>query len=140
MLGQETLTTTDMEFPQERGTAAATIPEYVTNLRERLARCYAIARENLRTSVEHQAKYYNTRIVQHHFEPGQLVLKRSHGKFKLSKPWVGPYLVVQMASDCVVIICDKRKSYAIHHDLLKPCPEEAHPAWAKKIQDRPNDL
>ena len=140
MLGRETLTPTDVEFPQERGAAAATIPEYVTELLERLARCYAIARENLRTSAERQTKYYNTRIVQHHFKPGQLVLKRSHGNFKLSKPWVGPYLVVRMASDCVVIIRDKRKSYAVHHDLLKPCPEKARPAWAKKTQDRPNDL
>ena len=139
MLGRETMTPTDIQFPREHNVAAS-IPEYVTGLQEQFARCYAIARQNLKAAAERQGKYHNTRIVQNLFQPGQLVLKRSPGNSKLSKPWVGPYLVVRMASDCVVIICDKRKSYAVHHDLLKPCPEEARPKWAKKIQDRPNGL
>ena len=132
MLGRETMTPTDIEFPRE-GDEAAGVPEYVSSLQTQLGKCYAIARENLKAAAQRQIKYHDTRIVQNPFQPGQLVLRRSSGKSKLAKPWTGPYLVVRMASDCVVIIQDKHKSYAIHHDLLKPCPEEARPVWAKKI-------
>ena len=108
--------------------------EYVADLQTRLARCYQIARENLRQAAERQKKVHDTRIIQHPYKPGQAVMKRSPKQTKLHTPWVGPYIVRKNLSDCLLLISDKRRTYAVHHDLLKPCTDECCPKWARTLQ------
>ena len=50
---------------------------------------------------------------------------------KLHTPWVGPYIVRKNLSDCLLLISDKRRTYAAHHNLLKPCTDECCPKSAQ---------
>ena len=40
----------------------------------------------------------------------------------------------KMANDYVGFIRDKTKTYAVHHDRLKPFPVAVSQTWVKKIQ------
>ena len=133
MLGRETTTPTDIEF-RRLGETWTDVPEYVADLQTRLARCYQIARENLRQAAERQKKVHDTRIIQHPYKSGQAVMKRSPKQTKLHTPWVGPYIVRKNLSDCLLLISDKRRTYAVNHDLLKPCTDECCPKWARTLQ------
>ena len=133
MLGRETTTPVDLQFPcldYEQGESS----EYAQELRRQLSRCYEIARVNLKRATERQLKTHDTRISQHRYTPGQAVMKRSHKHSKLQVPWVGPYIVQRALSDCLYVIADRRKTFAIHHDSLKPVPDAVCPAWARKLQ------
>ena len=133
MLGRVTTMPVDMEFLRLRH-ESSDLDTYVLDLQANLAKCYHVARENLKRAAERQQKVHNTRIAQHVYHPGQAVMKRTHKSSKFDIPWVGPYLVTKTLSDCLYIIADKRKTYAIHHDSLKPVSDAVCPAWAKKLQ------
>ena len=135
MLGRETTTPTNIEFPRLDRTWAG-IPEYVNELQVKLSRCCQIARENLKQAGERQQKTHDTRIAQQQYTPGQAVLKRSSKQSKLHTPWVGPYVVRKHLSDCLLLISDEKRTYAIHHDLLKPCADECCPRWALKLMSQ----
>ena len=133
MLGRETTMPIDMHFPQLHP-YSSDIPTYVVELEARLIKCYHVARENLRRAAERQQKVQDTRISQNTYSPGQAVTKRAPQTSKLTLPWVGPYIVTKVLSDCVYVIADKKKTYAVHHDRLKPCQSETCPSWAQKLQ------
>ena len=138
MFGRET--TMPVHLPLPRAAAdPVDVPEYVQDLQERLARCYELARQKLGQAAESQKRTHDTRITQNHFTPGQAVYKRSHRGGKLDIPWEGPYVVVRILSDCLYLIKDKRRVYAVHHDRLKPCHADTRlPKWVKVAQESCN--
>ena len=99
MLGRETTMPVDLVFPRPVQDVGD-VPEYVEKLQERLSACYALARESLKRAAERQKKLHDTRMVQAQHLAGQAVVKPSFGGNKLSKPWVGPYIVIRPLSDC----------------------------------------
>ena len=135
MLGRETTTPTDVQFPR-LSRPSRDIPLYVQELQERMARCYEIARQELRQAAERQQKSHDTRLAQHPYVAGQAVMKRSHNRSKFHMPWVGPFIIKKKLSDCLLLIADKKKTYAVHHDLLKPCSDQICPKWAQKLQNK----
>ena len=133
MLGREVSMPVDTEFPPVN-LAYVDAPSFALDLQQRLAKCYDQARVNLQQAAERQKKYHDTRIVQHTHIPGQLVLKRNAKTSKFDSPWVGPYVVKSSLSDCLYVIEDKKKSYVVHHDLLKPHQVSDPPTWVKGKQ------
>ena len=133
MLGRETTMPIDLVFPHP-APPAGEIPEYVEELREKLSASYALAREALKNAAERQKKLHDTRIAQAHYTPGQAVFKRSFGGTKLCKPWVGPYIIIKSLSDCLYKVSDKKRTYVLHHDNLKPCNSEELPKWARSLR------
>ena len=133
MFGRETTMPVDLAFPlrQEKFEDTA---DYATDLQLKLAKCHELARTHLKQATQHQKRVHDTRMMQNTYIPGQLVLKRSHRHSKLSTPWVGPYVVVRQLSDSVYLIADKKRSYAMHHDLLKPFQTDQLPKWAEKLR------
>ena len=111
MLGRETTTPTDVQFPR-LSRPSRDIPLYVQELQERMAHCYEIARQELRQAAERQQKSHDTRLAQHPYVAGQAVMKHSHNR------------------------SNKMKTYAVHHDLLKPCSDQICPKWAQKLQNQ----
>ena len=103
------------------------------DLRERLHECYELAREKLRVAAERQKRDHDTRVVQNHFSPGDLVLKRNHIHKKLETPWVGPYVVKKVMGDRLYLVASKQKTYVLHHDLLKPYTGSQVPRWVRGL-------
>ena len=132
MFGREVTTPADIMFPRPAAMKSMETDEYAQELRVRLEECYDLARDQLKKSAERQQKEHDTRIVQNQYQPGQLVYKRHHNHKKFEIPWVGPYVVMEMLSDCLYRVADKRKTYVLHHDLLKPYQSRVIPVWATK--------
>ena len=87
---------------------------------------------NLKKAAISQRKHHDTRVVERSYEPGSTVFRRALQPHKLCSPWEGPFVVMRGVSDVVYIIAGKAKTYAIHHDRLKPYESEQLPEWAKK--------
>ena len=76
MLGRETTTPVDLVFPRVQPSQME-LPEYVMDLQSRFARCYATARDNLRSAAGRQAKYHDTPISQRIYVKREAVLKQA---------------------------------------------------------------
>ena len=109
MLGRETATPTDVQFPR-LSRPSRDIPLHVQELQERMARCYEIARQELRQAAERQQKSHDTRLAQHPYVAGQAVMKRSHNRSKFHMPWMGHFIIKKKLSDCLLLIADKKKT------------------------------
>ena len=139
MLGQEVMTQVDLQFPIARE-HHGDVTDFVQELREQLHRCYQDARNNLRRAASTQNKHHNTRIVQHRYNPGDVVFKKSIKKHKFSPQYEGPFVILKVLSDCLYTIATKSKTYAIHHDRLKPYLAGTYPKWVKEVQNKVNPV
>ena len=83
---------------------------------------------------QRQKRDHDTRVSQNKFQPGDLVWKRYHVRKKLERPWVGPYVIRKVLSDCLYLMSDKKSTYALHHDLLKPYTSTHVPRWAQQLR------
>ena len=134
MFGWEVTAPIDLLFPRPPSTLAADIPSYVQDLHESLHECHELAREKLQVAAERQKQDHDTRIVQNHFSPGDLVLKKKHNHKKLETPWVGPFVVKKVMGDCLYLVASKQKTYVLHHDLLNPYTGSQVPRWVMCLQ------
>ena len=69
-------------------------------------------------------------------EVGDLVYKLDSAKKvgqspKLQQVWKGPFLVTKVLSPILFRVCDRKKSYVLHHDRLKPCEDRDIPLWLR---------
>ena len=119
MFGREVVLPPDLIFPRERPQYNDS-PDFVDDLRNKLQDCYGQARENLRRASVSQGRYHDTRIVQNRYKVGDLVLKIATKKHKLTVPWEGPFVIDKVLGDCLYTIAGKQKTYATHHNRLKP--------------------
>lgn len=79
--------------------------DWVAHLTRSLHEVHKFARDNLRVAQARQKRDYDLRLVEHQYEPGDLVYKvDSSTKIgqskKLRSPWKGPYLVVDAFYPC----------------------------------------
>ena len=100
--------------------------EYADDLRERIRTIHERARYALEMSARRQKKNYDRLVHGPTYKQGQFVwlydTKRKIGlSKKLSLPWEGPYLVVQVLSDVTVRIqrSARGKPKVVHIDRLK---------------------
>ena len=134
MFGRESSGLVDLLFPIPKVGQGPSVPEYVVSKQERLVECYNLAREHLRAAAERQKRDHDTRVLQNKFQPGDLVWKWYHVRKKLERPWVGPYVIRKVLSDCLYLMSDKKSTYALHHDLLKPYTSTHVPRWAQMLR------
>ena len=72
----------------------------------------------------------NTRLNKYKVE--DLFLRKAVKKHKLTIPWEGPFVVDKVLGDCLYIIAGKQKTFAIHHDRLKPYDSSVIPHWIRR--------
>ena len=130
--GRETLGPVDFIFPMPKEGQSQLVPEYIILMQERLAECYNLAWEQLRTVAEQHKRDDDTQVVQNKFQPVDLVWKMYHAHKKLTRPWVGPYVIRKVLSDCLYVMCNKKSTYTLHHDPIKPYASTHVPRLVQK--------
>ena len=109
------------------GNADTPVNEYALQLKEGLEDAYALVREKLNASHEHQKKYYDKHVHGDTFKIGDLVWLHNPvvprgGSRKLHHPWTGPHLVVQILSTSdykVKSLRGKKTTRIVHFNRLK---------------------
>ena len=141
MLGREVFLPDSLQFGLEVPVAGSK-SEYVAKLRSILTKVHNLARESLATAQMHQKRDYDLRQKVNAYQVGDLVYKLDSVKKvgfspKLQQVWKGPYIVSHVLTPVLFKIVDRRKSYVIHHDRLKPCQDRDIPLW---VQRRRNSI
>ena len=126
MLGREVALPQDIVFDLPLPEGRKEPPEYVRDLRERLAEVHRYAWENLKQNQAIQKQYYDRKNHQIVYDTGDLVYKRNRTSKKGQTPklqpvWTGPYIVEKSRPPGVVHIKGFRKREVVHHDQLTPC-------------------
>ena len=139
MLGREVWGPEKLIF----GIAASSDPtppeEFVSLLRQRMEESHKLVRASLKRSQAVQKRTYDTRIVQHPYQPGDLVLRRDWAGKKGESPklrplWKGPFLVIKCVSSQLVQIQGKRGAQVIHHDNVLPYRGGNVPLWMRRLR------
>ncbi|CAC5423873.1 unnamed protein product [Mytilus coruscus] len=103
-----------------------------------MRKIHEFARNSLRTSQLRQERDYDLRVVEHEYQPGDLVYKADSTtkvgqSRKLKSPWCGPFLVVSSRHPLYTIRGRKGDS-VVHHDKLKRCNDRDIPTWIKRLR------
>ena len=115
--------------------------EYVKELLKNFHEVHHLARDKLKTAMKIQKQAYDTKIREADFHVGDLVyrqnllLKKGDSR-KLAPPWVGPFLVVQQLSEVTYKVQGKRRSFVLHHNILRPCRDRSIPFWMRRLRHR----
>ncbi|CAG2224296.1 unnamed protein product [Mytilus edulis] len=104
----------------------------------RMQKIHEFARHSLHTSQLRQKRDYDLRVVEHKYQPGDLVYKADSTtkvgqSRKLKSPWCGPFLVVSSRPPLYTIRGRKGDS-VVHHDKLKLCNDRDIPTWIKRLR------
>ena len=122
VLGDETLQPIDVVYGITSGQPLVEDPHiFVSELVDRLASVWAIARDNLLVAADiRQGQWGHRAVVQ--YKQGQRVFKwhPPAQAGKLGACWKGPLLVTRVISPHVVMVKDGRREYAISTRNLKP--------------------
>ena len=114
-------------------------PEYLCDLRHRLKKVHALARDKIKESQKCQKKYYDASHLQHEYDVGDIVLKlnkktKTGQPSKLQPIWMGPFLVIDVVSPILLRIRDRRKSMVVHYDMVKLCNDRHLPLWMQRMR------
>ena len=120
----------------------SSMPEYVTNLREKINYIHDFARLHLRSNMVTQQKDYDTRIVKNNYEVGDLVYyldsTNKIGKSAKIKAenWKGPFVVSRTISDLLFEIKGppRTRNKILHHNRLKPYLSNQVPEWVGVVK------
>ena len=134
MFGREVNMPNDILFPFPRPEKPSDVHEYVSELRDRLEECHHSARKNLRSAMERQKRDYDSRLVEHSYEKGDVVYKKEGAGRKLDEKYTRPYIIVKCLSPSVYKIQGKKLALVVHHDRLKKYESVTLPAWIIKIR------
>ena len=139
MLGRETIQPVHLllgmpQYGQNRMTPNL----WVKHLVGRMQKIHEFARHSLHTSQLRQKRDYDLRVVEHKYQPGDLVYKADSTtkvgqSRKLKSPWCGPFLVVSSRPPLYTIRGRKGDS-VVHHDKLKLCNDRDIPTWIKRLR------
>ena len=55
---------------------------------------------------------------------------------KLQPVWKGPYNISKVISSILFEVAEKRKSFVLHHDRLKPCEDCSIPLWLHRKRNK----
>ena len=136
MLGREVMGPVDLLFGNcdDKLDSSA---EYVIKLKDILGQVHTLAREHLESSQLTQKRDYDLKLKVNTYEVGDFVYKLDQSKKKGQSPklqpiWKGPLLVTQVLSPILFQVADRRKTYILHHDRLKPCGDREIPLWLRR--------
>ena len=111
---------------------------YVSDLVDRMSDVHNLARDHIRQAQSRQKKTYDAKLCQSPFARGDLVYKLEttatkpgHSR-KLKPVYTGPLLVTKVFSPVTFQIEGRKKIEVLHHDRLRPCPENNIPLWMKR--------
>ena len=136
MLGREVMLPIDIMIGglEQKYDSAA---EYVVKFKTTLKQIHTLARDTLESSQMRQKRDYDLKLKTQSYEAGDLVYKLDSAKKvgqspKLQKVWKGTFLVVEVVSPVLFRIADRKKTYVLHHDRLKPCLDQDVPLWLRR--------
>jgi len=100
-----------------------TAPEYVQDLKGRLADAFVAVRNACKSYGERQKRRYDLRSRGRDFQPGDLVYVMEKAKKlgvcpKLSPQWRGPFVIVQKCGTVFEVMVSSKKSKLLHADLI----------------------
>jgi hypothetical protein len=101
---------------------------YVSEVRDKLAEIFHLARKKLNDSAVCQKRNYDTRLSQNEFPVGSLVYKYNNFCKKFEEKWSGPFVVKEVLSPVLHKIQNCRKIENVHHDRLKLYQSDDVPA------------
>ncbi|CAC5415898.1 tatD [Mytilus coruscus] len=113
---------------------------WVQHLVGRMQKIHEFARHSLHTSQLRRKRDYDLRVVEHKYQPGDLMFKADSTtkvgqSRKLKSPWCGPFLVVSSRPPLYTIRGRKGDSDSVvHHDKLKLCNDRDIPTWIKRLR------
>ena len=137
MLGREVLLPVDLMLGADEKQLNTNSAEYVDRLRKMLQKVHTLARETLLSTQMRQKRDYDLKLKIHSYEVGDLVYRLDTAKQvgfspKLQQVWKGPLVVAEVISPVLFRIVDRKKSYILHHDRLKPCEDRDTPLWLRR--------
>ena len=142
MLGRQVQLPVDILFgrpdPEPRDTS-----DYASDLRRRMERVHTFARDNIKLASERQKRLYDHRARRRRFKRGDAVRlhnpRRKKGVCpKLTRPWEGPYIVLDCLDDMVYRVqrSAKAKPKVVHIDRLKPFEGPVERDWLLKQPEK----
>lgn len=143
MTGREISLPLDVMMGAMPDEARRQVPQYVAEMKERLETCFSEVRTHLKAYGERQQRYYNLKIHEQEFQPGDAVYLREKTRKvnvspKLAPKWRGPYMIVKKFGTVCEVLLSPRVSRLYHHDLLKACHSETLPPWLRRARRRLN--
>ena len=115
--------------------------DYISDLQAKLHSVHVLARRNLKTSAEHQKRYYDIKASKKSLDIGQLVwlyepLQKKGVCKKLSCPWSGPCLILEKIDDTTYRVkrSPRKEAKLYHIDRLSLYKGRDVPAWIRKLQ------
>ena len=126
----------DSELPDDED-------QYVTLLREKLAKAHEIARRNLHTHAVYRKRNYDLKARRQSIKPGQAVwlynpTRRVGVCSKLTSKWKGPYVIIRKLDNVTYLVKNstKQKAKVYHIDRLLLYRGRNPPTWfdISKIQ------
>ena len=94
---------------------------------------YRYACENLGKASQRQKQDYDLQIHTQQYVPGDLVCRQYPRSKKLEHLWVGPLVVTKRYNDSLYQAANRKKSFVLHHDLLRPYTASLVPNWAQAL-------
>ena len=129
-LGREVTLPVDLllEAPPSEPQDEASFGQYAINLQERMRTAQEIARAKMTKQMVAQKRHYDANVRLVPYKEGDIVWlhnpARKRGRSaKLSRPWTGPYLIVQKINDVNFRIqaSPRSRQQVVHADRLKTC-------------------
>ncbi|KAJ8050976.1 hypothetical protein HOLleu_04370 [Holothuria leucospilota] len=129
--------------PADRTEDAATYPEFVESLKEKLNKISELARCHLKSSGERQKEFADRNSSIETFKPGDLVwvYQPAVGKGrspKLHCPWKIPFLIVNRINDILyrVQFGPKPKPKVLYFNRIRRYEGTARPAWVQRFEPK----
>ncbi len=138
MLGEEVRTPADIMFGISQVNHFTNEPaSYVSWLRDVLHEAHEAARQVLQASQRRQKRYYDAKLFQRRYRPGDLlwVVDDSTKKgrcAKLHPPWKGPVLLTKVLGPVLFEVEDRKGLHVVHHDKVKLCRDRVVPFWLRR--------
>jgi hypothetical protein len=124
-----------LDLPVAEG-EATNYDDYVSKLEERLRYAYSVVKNQLGCAAEHAKKYYDLRVKQQRYVPGDWVSYYNPRHFrgrqdKWSRKFSGPFLVLSLLPPVNLKIqrSPRTKPFIVHSDRVKPWTGDVPATW-----------
>jgi len=111
---------------------------FVSEMRDRMEKCYDIAREHLQISSKRRKKAYDLKVKKTEFITGDWLCYYYPRKYRQRSPkrqimYTGPYLVIRVIEPVNYVLqkSARAKAFVVHADKLKKCNGTTPESWLK---------